>query len=67
MTRERFALWSFERDLKAGCYLEEVPRITAWHQLPIDEQEIYLEEADMYLKKSMAEWPEDILERMRLQ
>ena len=60
ITREQFALWSFERDRSVGLY----SRAQTWQNLPKDEKDDYLEEADYYMKLSRCDWPEDILERL---
>lgn len=79
MDREKFALWSFERDLAVGCYDGEgwacyptnIDRAAPkrWDDLLEEEREVYLKEADHYLTipedMRAEEWPDDILERMK--
>jgi hypothetical protein len=78
MNRDKFALYSFERDLKAGCFKDEEgthDEVKVFDDLDVTEQEDYLEEADFYLAipekdrelggKDNPGWPEDILMRMK--
>jgi hypothetical protein len=64
MTRQTFALWSFQRDLKVGLYDEEGDPQT-WDELEQSEKEVYLEEADHYLALPSSEWPDDVIDRMK--
>lgn len=60
VTKEQFAIWSFERDKEVGLYPKDLP----FECLPKDEQEAYVSEAEFYLGKPQAEWPDDILQRL---
>lgn len=60
MTKQQFAELSFERDRVMGMY----PRRMPWKNLPDDEKQIYLEEAELYLKMPTSEWPIDILKKL---
>lgn len=64
ITRDEFALWSFERDRTVGLH----KRSTKWEDLDKEEQDLYLEEADYYIKEgpdSGIGWPCHILDRMK--
>jgi hypothetical protein len=60
MTREKFALWSFERDRGVGLY----ERSVRFENIHAEDKEAYLSEADHYLKLPYHEWPIDIVERL---
>jgi len=60
LDRERFARLSFERD--KGCEL--YPKSQKFETLPGDEKQGYLDEADYYLSRPVAEWPDDIIVRL---
>lgn len=64
VTREQFARWSFKRDLGEGCFADDGDDIREWGDLSEDEQKVYLDEADVYLRMSVADWPIDILARL---
>lgn len=59
VTQEQFAIWSFERDREVNLYSMDAK----FENLPKDEWESYLEEADYYLKET-DDWPVDILDRL---
>lgn len=60
VSREQFALWSFERDKKVELYEEE----ETFESISREEREGYLEEAEYFLSLDKSEWPNDILERL---
>jgi len=61
VTRQRFAEWSFEFDRNyKGMY----PRKMPWGEIPQDERELYLEDADRYLKMPVEQWPVEIQKRL---
>lgn len=63
ITREEFALWTFERDRSVGLYKKSAK----WETLDKEDQDLYLEEADYYIKLGPhggIGWPNHILDRM---
>ena len=65
ITKEQFAIWSFERDLSAGCFDEEINKPKSLNDLSSEEYRTYLDEAEMYFTLSREDWPIDILERLQ--
>ena len=68
VTREQFALWSFERDRdeeQRGFFPDERTLPNSWEELPRDDKVVYLSEADYYLKLPRGHWPADILTRLQ--
>lgn len=58
----QFANWSFEQDLSNGAFEDE--GITSWEDVLEDEKEIYIWEAEEYLKQPPYFWPIDILRKV---
>ena len=59
MTNVEFARIMFESDCEAGLY----PKCRLWKDLPKDEKDIYLSEADCYIEDfPREEWPTLVLE-----
>ena len=60
ITKEQFAIWSFENDRRKGLY----HRSMQFDALDNEDKEGYLEEAEYYLSgESNIGWPNDILRR----
>jgi hypothetical protein len=61
MTKELFAQWSFERDVKVGAERGK------WDNLDFEFQQTYLDEADFYLSGGSSEfgYPDDIIDRAK--
>jgi len=57
----QFAKWTFEHDLKAGCF-DENPEIKSWDNLTKEDQLSYLDEGEYYIcNHDKEDWPIEIL------
>ena len=61
VTVEQFARWSVEEDVKNRL----LPRYATLENIPVDERDIYLSEADCYINDEPAiGWPCFIVEKL---